>query len=285
MVSADSTLWGSRKTMSRLQFEDEPAPVSVQIMGADPQRMAEAAKRCVERGANIIDINMGCPARKVCKVESGAALMRDEGLAGRILEAVVRAVDLPVTLKMRTGWSPEERNAPTIARIAEEAGIAALAIHGRTRACVYSGQAEFETLKEIVAQRRIPVIANGDIDSPQRAAQVLQETGAAGLMIGRAAQGRPWIFTEIAHFLTHATHLPEKRPGEIAGVLQQHLAELYAFYGERHGVRLARKHIAWYSRGMAVSANFRAAINQAASAGEQARIIQDFFAEQEELAA
>ncbi len=285
MVSAESTLWGSRKTMSRLAFADEPGPVSVQIMGADPKRMAEAARRCVDLGAQIIDINMGCPAKKVCKVESGAALMRDEGLVGRILAAVVAAVEVPVTLKTRTGWSPDERNAPAIARIAEESGIAALAIHGRTRACGYSGQAEFETLGEIVAQRGIPIIANGDIDSPQRAAAVLRETGAAAVMIGRAAQGRPWIFREMAAFLEHGKLPRPKTPREIGAILRQHLAELYAFYGESHGVRVARKHIAWYSRGMAVSSGFRAAVNHAASAREQERLIHEFFAEQEELAA
>jgi len=288
MVSSNSLLWGSEKTRRRIDHAGEPGPVSVQIAGADPAMMAEAARFNVDHGAQIIDINMGCPAKKVCNVMAGSALLQDEALVGRILEAVVAAVAVPVTLKIRTGWDPEHKNALTIARIAEQAGIAALTVHGRTRACGYRGEAEHDTTRAIKAAAAIPVIANGDVASPERAAEVLEYTAADGVMIGRAAQGRPWIFREINHYLETGRHLPEPAPEEICRLLVGHLHNLYAFYGEYTGVRMARKHIAWYSKGQQDSNRFRAEINQSESASEQLMMIGDYFAalaEQRELAA
>jgi tRNA-dihydrouridine synthase B len=277
MVASNTSLWASRKSVKRLDFNGESAPISVQIVGADPGTMAEAAKINADRGAQIIDINMGCPAKKVCRVAAGSALMRDEGLVAKILEAVVGAVDVPVTLKIRTGWDPTQRNGVEIARIAEQAGIQALAVHGRTRACRFSGQAEYDTIRRIKAALSIPVIANGDIDSPQKAAQVLAETGADAVMIGRAAQGRPWIFREIAHFLSNGTLLPEPSPQWVGALLKRHLLSLYRFYGEQQGVRIARKHIAWYTRGHADSATLRKQINTTDSADEQLKLGKRFF--------
>ena len=277
MVSADTSLYASRKTLKRLDHRGEPGPIAVQIVGSDPRKLAEAARVNVDRGAEIIDINMGCPKKKVCKVAAGSALMRDERLVGRILEQVVAAVDVPVTLKTRTGWSPQERNGVRIARIAEQAGIQALAVHGRTRACGFAGEAEYATIAEIRAAVRIPLIANGDIDSPAKARRVLEETGADGLMIGRAAQGRPWIFHEIQHFLETGETLPPPAPDEIRDLLLGHLEALYRFYGPEHGVRVARKHIAWYSRTQPGSHAFRQRINQARTTQEQNRLINDYF--------
>ncbi|MDJ0741189.1 MAG: tRNA dihydrouridine synthase DusB [Gammaproteobacteria bacterium] len=278
MVTADASLYGTRKTVRRLDHDGEPAPVSVQIVGTEPTRMAEAARINVAHGAQIIDINMGCPAKKVCKVAAGSALMRDEGLVARILDAVVGAVDVPVTLKMRTGWDPDNRNAPRIARLAEQAGIAALAVHGRTRACGYRGEAEYDTLVAVKRAVAIPVIANGDIDSPAKARQVLAQTGADGLMIGRAAQGRPWIFAEIAHYLATGETLAEPDPDWVRDTLLAHLDALYGLYGREHGVKVARKHIAWYSRTQPGGAAFRQRVNAVATTQQQARLIREFFA-------
>ncbi len=277
MVSSNSLLWGSAKTLRRANHDGETEPKSVQILGADPVQMALAARYNVDLGAQIIDINMGCPAKKVCNVAAGSALLQDETLVGRILETVVRSVDVPVTLKIRTGWDTAHRNGASVARIAESAGIQALAVHGRTRACAYRGAAEYDTIKAIKQAVTIPVIANGDITSPEKAQQVLAYTGADAVMIGRAAQGRPWIFREIEHFLASGRHLPEPPVTEVRDILLGHLENLYAFYGEYTGVRMARKHISWYSKGLVASAAFRAAINDVESIDAQLALIREFF--------
>ncbi|BBD79484.1 tRNA dihydrouridine synthase DusB [Aerosticca soli] len=277
MTSADPALWHTRKSLKRMDHAGEPAPVSVQIAGHDPAMLAEAARHNVAQGAQIIDINMGCPAKKVCNVWAGSALLKDEALVARICRAVVAAVPVPVTLKIRTGWDREHKNALAIARIAEDAGIAALAIHGRTRADRYEGEAEYETIAAVKAAVGMPVIANGDIASPEQARQVLACTGADALMIGRAAQGRPWIFREIAHYLAHGNLLPEPAPAEVGAILKDHLEQLYAFYGEPAGVRIARKHLSWYAGGRPHDAAFRALINRAESAAEQLRVTCAYF--------
>jgi tRNA-dihydrouridine synthase B len=278
MVTSNSLLYGSEKTKRRANHEGEVAPVSVQIAGADPKMMADAARYNVDNGAQIIDINMGCPAKKVCNVMAGSALLQDEPLVARILDAVVQAVpNTPVTLKIRTGWNRENRNAPIVARIAEKAGIRALAIHGRTRADQYMGQAEYDTIAQVKSVVGIPVIANGDIGTPQKARLVLDKTSCDGVMIGRAAQGRPWIFREIEHFLATGQELPPPLASEILAVLKAHLADLYEFYGEETGVRIARKHISWYTKGLAGSANFRHAMNQLQSVQQQLGAIEEFF--------
>ena len=277
MVTSNSLLYGSAKTKRRANHEGEVQPVSVQIAGADPAMMAQAARYNVDQGAQIIDINMGCPAKKVCNVMAGSALLQNEALVGRILDAVVRAADVPVTLKIRTGWDKSHRNALSILKIAESAGIRALAVHGRTRACGYSGCAEYETIAAVKADARIPVIANGDITSPEKAKQVLDATGADAVMIGRAAQGRPWIFREIEHFLATGEKLPAPRVEEIHQLLRGHLAELYDFYGAETGVRVARKHISWYTRGLVGSAHFRHAMNQLPTIGAQLAAVDAFF--------
>jgi tRNA-dihydrouridine synthase B len=277
MVSSNSLLWGSEKTRRRANHEGEVEPKSVQIAGADPAMMAEAARYNVDQGAQIIDINMGCPAKKVCNVMAGSALLQNEALVQRIVEAVVAAVPVPVTLKIRTGWDRTHRNALSVAHIAENAGIQSLAIHGRTRACGYTGDAEYDTIAAVKAAVRIPVVANGDITSPQKARQVLALTGADGLMIGRAAQGRPWIFREIEHYLNTGTLLPPPEVSEIHTVLNHHLEDLYSFYGLETGVRVARKHISWYTRGLKGSAAFRHAMNQLQTVAEQRAAVQDFF--------
>ncbi len=277
MVSSNSLLWGSTKTQRRANHEGETEPKSVQIAGADPQMMGEAARFNADRGAQLIDINMGCPAKKVCNVMAGSALLKDEPLVGRILEAVVGAVQVPVTLKIRTGWDRDHRNALRVARIAEHSGIQALAIHGRTRACGYTGEAEYETIAAVKDAVGIPVIANGDITTPQKAEQVLALTGADAVMIGRAAQGRPWIFREIEHYLATGEELPEPGPGEVCDILMGHLENLYAFYGEHTGVRIARKHISWYSKGQRHGAAFRQQVNRVESAAEQLAMTRDFF--------
>ncbi len=278
MVSSNSLLWGSAKTLRRADHSGESEPRSVQIAGADPGMMAAAARHNADNGAQIIDINMGCPAKKVCNVMAGSALLRDEGLVARILEAVVAAVEVPVTLKIRTGWDPRSRNAVQVARIAEASGIQALAIHGRTRACGYRGEAEYETIAAVKDTVGIPVIANGDIASPEKAARVLEITGADAIMIGRAAQGRPWIFREINHYLDTGSHLPPPRVEEIRDLLLGHLENLYAFYGEYTGLRVARKHISWYSKGQPGGAAFRQAVNRAGSTEEQLTMTREFFA-------
>ncbi|MDR0673391.1 MAG: tRNA dihydrouridine synthase DusB [Zoogloeaceae bacterium] len=278
MVTSNSLLYGSVKTRRRADHRGEAKPVAVQIAGADPRLLAEAARFNVENGAQIIDINMGCPAKKVCQAMAGSALMQNENLVARILEAVVRAVpQTPVTLKCRTGWNRANKNAPAIARIAENSGIRALTLHGRTRADQYTGRAEYDTIAEVKTRVGIPVIANGDIDSPEKARQVLDYTGADGLMIGRAAQGRPWIFREIEHFLRHGKKPPPMEPDEILALMRAHLRALYAFYGEDAGVKIARRHIAWYTRGMAASAAFRHHMNTLTSVALQQRAVEDFF--------
>ncbi|MEN8109080.1 MAG: tRNA dihydrouridine synthase DusB [Pseudomonadota bacterium] len=288
MVSSNALLWGSEKTRRRIDHSGESAPVAVQIAGADPVMMAEAARFNVGHGAQIIDINMGCPAKKVCNVMAGSALLQDERLVGRILDAVVAVVDVPVTLKIRTGWDPEHRNGLAVAKIAEQAGIQALSVHGRTRACAYRGEAEHDTVRTIKREIAIPVIANGDITTPEKAVEVLQHTGADAIMIGRAAQGRPWIFREITHFMQTGTHLPAPTPMEICSILTGHLQNLYEFYGEYTGVRVARKHIAWYSKGQRDGNAFRQHINRLETAGAQLDYVQTFFTrltEQQVLAA
>lgn len=277
MVSSNSLLWGSKKTQRRADHRGESEPRSVQIMGADPRMMAEAARFNVDNGAQIIDINMGCPAKKVCNVQAGSALLRDEALVGRILEAVVGAVEVPVTLKIRTGWDRDHRNGPQIARIAEAAGIQALAVHGRTRADGYRGEAEYDTIAAIKQAVTIPVVANGDITTPEKARSVLDATGADAVMIGRAAQGRPWIFREVDHFLRTGEHLPEPTLAEVREILLGHLDNLYAFYGEYTGVRMARKHISWYSKGQRHGAAFRQAVNREESAERQRIMVEEFF--------
>ncbi|MDR3087995.1 MAG: tRNA dihydrouridine synthase DusB [Azoarcus sp.] len=278
MVTSNSLLYGSAKTRRRADHEGEPGPVTVQIAGADPAMLAEAARYNAERGAQIIDINMGCPAKKICTVMAGSALMQDEVLVARILNAVVRAVpETPVTLKIRTGWNRAHKNAPAIARIAEDCGVRALAIHGRTRADQYMGEAEYDTIAEVKAQIKIPVIANGDITSPEKARFVLNHTGADGLMIGRAAQGRPWIFHEIEHFLATGEPLPAPLVSEIHQICRAHLVDLYAFYGLETGVKIARKHIGWYTRGLDGSAAFRRTMNQLIHAADQGAAVDEFF--------
>ncbi len=277
MVSSNSLLWGSEKTRRRADHTGEEEPRSVQIMGADPQMMAEAAQYNADNGAQIIDINMGCPAKKVCNVAAGSALMKDEALVARILENVVKTVSVPVTLKIRTGWDHDHKNAPEIARIAEESGIQALAIHGRTRSDGYTGDAEYETIRTIKQQRNIPIIANGDITSPQKAAFVLEQTDADAIMIGRAAQGKPWIFRSILHYLETGKLLPEPGLEEVQSLLLGHLHNLYEFYGERTGVRIARKHISWYSKGQRHGAAFRQKVNRVETTAEQLQMTRDFF--------
>lgn len=280
MVSANSLLWGSEKTRRRANHEGEVEPRNVQIMGADPKLLADAARHNVDNGAQIIDINMGCPAKKVCNVAAGSALLRDEPLVASILRAVVSSVpEVPVTLKFRTGWDRDNKNAVRIAHIAEDCGIQAVAVHGRTRADGYRGDAEYDTIAAVKAGVRIPVIANGDINSPQKAREVLDYTAADGLMIGRAAQGRPWIFREILHYLQTGELLPEPPLTETRDILLGHLENLYAFYGEYTGVRMARKHISWYSKGQRHGATFRQEINHMENAARQLERTREFFAE------
>ncbi len=277
MVSSNSLLWGSEKTKRRANHEGEIEPKSVQIAGADPQMMAEAAKRNADHGAQIIDINMGCPAKKICNVMAGSALLQNEKLVEEIVNSVVKAVDIPVTLKIRTGWDRENRNALTIARIAEQTGIQALAMHGRTRACQYRGDAEYDTIAEVKQKISIPLIANGDITTPEKAKFVLEYTDADALMIGRAAQGRPWIFREIQHYLATGEHLAEPKPSEVRDILIGHLNNLYEFYGEFTGVRVARKHISWYSKGHRHGAAFRDAVNRVETIEQQLEMTNKFF--------
>ena len=278
MVTSNSLLYGSAKTLRRANHDGEVEPISVQIAGADPKMMAEAAKHNVDNGAQIIDINMGCPAKKVCNVMAGSALMQNEQLVGEILDAVVAAVpNTPVTLKFRTGWNLANRNAPNIARIAENAGIRAVAIHGRTRCQQYTGDAEYETIAYVKTLVNIPVIANGDITTPEKAKLVLEKTGADGLMIGRAAQGRPWLFREIEHYLKTGEKLPPAPVAEIHAILLAHLEDLYAFYGLETGVKVARKHISWYTKGLIGSAAFRKIMNTLPTVELQRGAVDDFF--------
>ena len=277
MTISDPRFWATSKSLRRMDHAGEPDPVSVQIAGTEPRQLAEAARHNAGHGARIIDINMGCPAKKVCNAWAGSALMRDEALVGRILEAVVAAVDVPVTLKIRTGWDAANRNAPAIARIAEASGIQALTVHGRTRDQHYTGRAEYDTIAAIKAAIGIPVIANGDIDSPQRAAQVLRDTGADAVMVGRAAQGRPWIFREIAHYLATGELLTAPGAGEVRDILLGHLQALHTFYGEEQGVRIARKHLGWYAKDRSENASFRAVVNRAQGADEQIALTRGYF--------
>ena len=277
MITANKALWTTPKTLRRANHEGEVEPIVVQIAGGDPQMLADAARLNVEHGAQIIDINMGCPAKKVCNVAAGSALLRDLDNVGRILEAVVKAVDVPVTLKTRTGWSSEVKTALQVARMAEDAGIAALALHGRTREDMYRGAAEYDTIAAVKQALRIPVVANGDIDSPQKAKYVLDYTGADAIMIGRAAQGRPWIFREIQHYLDSGELLPPPRIAEIDAIMQAHLAELYDFYGEYSGCRIARKHIAWYTHGLFDANAFRQAMYQLDSTAAQRAAVARYF--------
>jgi tRNA-dihydrouridine synthase B len=277
MTTSDPRFWTTAKSLHRMDHVGEPDPVSVQIAGTVPAIMADAARYNVDHGAQLIDINMGCPAKKVCNAWAGSALMREPHLVARIVEAVVNAVDVPVTLKIRTGWDAEQRNAPEIARIAEDAGIRALAIHGRTRDQQYVGVAEYETIAAIKAMLRIPVIANGDIDSPEKARAVLDATGCDAVMIGRAAQGRPWIFGQVAHYLATGQRLPEPSLRQVRDILLGHLEHLHDFYGEVSGVRIARKHLGWYAKDRPENIAFRAVVNQAQTADEQLRLTRDYF--------
>jgi len=277
MAASNPRLWASEKTARRINHDGERAPVAVQLAGADPAMLAEAARFNVERGAQIIDINMGCPAKKVCNVASGSALLRDAGVVRAILEAVVAAVDVPVTLKYRTGWDPESRNAVEVARLAQSCGVAALTLHGRTRACGFTGEAEYDTIRAVKQAVAIPVIANGDIDTPEKARAVLGYTGADAVMVGRAAQGRPWIFREIVHFLRTGEHLAAPRVEEVRELLLAHLDDHYRFYGDAVGVRSARKHIIWYTRRLEGGERFCDRMNAIDDCAGQARAVDGFF--------
>lgn len=277
MVTSNSLLYGSEKTIQRANHEGEVDPISVQIAGADPIMMGDAARYNEDKGAQIIDINMGCPAKKICNVMAGSALLKHEKLVEKILTSVVSAVTIPVTLKIRTGWDKENKNAIKIAKIAENSGIQALAIHGRTRACLYHGEAEYDTIANVKQNIKIPVIANGDITSPQKAEFVLNYTKADGVMIGRAAQGRPWIFREIDYYLKNKKELELPTIEEIQETTIEHVNDLYNFYGELKGLRIARKHISWYTKGLKSSAQFRFNMNQIEDATNQQKAINDYF--------
>ncbi|WP_343682165.1 tRNA dihydrouridine synthase DusB [Acinetobacter baylyi] len=277
MMTADKTLRMSKKSLYRANFDGELAPISAQIAGSDPEQLAEAARYQVANGAQIVDINMGCPAKKVCNKLAGSALLQDEDLVARILDAVVAAVDVPVTLKTRLGFLNGQENILRVAKQAEQSGIAALALHGRTREDMYLSTARYDLIKQVKSILTIPVIANGDIDSPQKAKYVLDYTGADAIMIGRAAQGRPWIFREIAHYLKTGEHLAAPDIAEVKEVLLGHLSELYTFYGEYSGCRIARKHIAWYTKGLHSSNEFRQNMYQVESTAEQARLVEAYF--------
>ncbi|WP_039909470.1 tRNA dihydrouridine synthase DusB [Acinetobacter beijerinckii] len=277
MMTADKTLRMSKKSLYRANFDGELAPISAQIAGSDPEQLAEAARYQVANGAQIVDINMGCPAKKVCNKLAGSALLQDEDLVARILDAVVAAVDVPVTLKTRLGFLNGHENILRVAKRAEESGIAALALHGRTREDMYLNTARYDLIKQVKELIDIPLIANGDIDSPEKAKYVLDYTGADAIMIGRAAQGRPWIFREIAHYLKTGEHLPAPDIQEVKDVLLGHLAELYQFYGEYSGCRIARKHIAWYTKGLRSSNEFRQNMYKVESTVDQARVVEAYF--------
>jgi tRNA-dihydrouridine synthase B len=277
MLTSDVRLWSTEKSRRRMDHSGEPEPRVVQIAGGDAQMMAEAARRNVDAGAQVIDINMGCPAKKVCSKAAGSALMRDETLVRQILEAVIKSVAVPVTLKMRTGWDATTRNAVTIAKMAEDLGIQSLAVHGRTRACMYQGEAEYETIRAVRHTVSIPIFANGDIDSPRKAKYVLEQTGADGVMIGRSAQGRPWIFKEIAEYLRSGKQLPPPSIAEVRDIMLAHLRDLHAFYGEDAGVRVARKHVDWYAKGHPSGHALRNAVMQANDALTQLERARDYF--------
>ncbi len=280
MAASNPRVWASEKSARRINHDGEMEPKAVQIAGADPALLAEAARFNVDRGAQIIDINMGCPVKKVCNNWCGSALLRDEPLVASLLQAVVSAVDVPVTLKFRTGWDRQHKNALTIARIAEDSGIAMLTLHGRTRADGYSGEAEYDTIAAVKASVRLPVVANGDIDTPQKALAVLQKTGADAVMIGRAAQGRPWIFREIDHYLRTGTLLPPPLVAEVRQLMAQHLQAHYGFYGDYLGVRTARKHIGWYVRDLEGGETFRQQMNRIEDCAAQLAAVDAFFESQ-----
>jgi tRNA-dihydrouridine synthase B len=280
MVIADPSFWKTRKSIHRLDHEGESAPISVQIAGGEASMLANAAKLNQDMGAQIIDINMGCPAKKVCNKAAGSALMKDEALVKDILEQVVKSVDIPVTLKIRTGWDTNNKNALTIARIAEDSGIQALAIHGRTRSCAYKGHAEYQTIAEVKNAINIPVLANGDIDTPEKAVEVLKFTNADGLLIGRAAQGRPWIFDEINHYLIHGSKRPALGIDTVKHIILEHLKALHQFYGEKMGHRIARKHIGWYLKTSPDHLPFRQTFNKIDSPKEQLEAIHIEFERQ-----
>ena len=277
MTTADIRLWQTPKSRRRLDLDLDVEPVAVQIAGSDPDQMALAALACVQRGAQIIDINMGCPAKKVCNKLAGSALLRDEGLVARILAAVVAAVEVPVTLKMRTGWDPDHRNGPAIARIAEQSGIQSLAVHGRTRDCRYRGRAEYDTIAQIKESVDIPVIANGDITTPEKSLEVLRLTNADGLMIGRGAQGRPWIFRELNNFVSGIEENVPVEKTELRDIMVDHLQEMHRFYGEATGVRVARKHLTWYCNHLVNADEFRHRVVRVNSAQEQLRLTTEYF--------
>jgi tRNA-dihydrouridine synthase B len=279
MVAADPATWSTRKSRLRVQFGDEPAPRSVQIAGYDPQMMAAAARFNVQQGAEIIDLNMGCPAKKVCNRAAGSALLQNPGLVKDILDAVVAATDVPVTLKIRTGWDRQNRNAVTIAKIAEDAGVSALAVHGRTRACRFVGEVEYDTIAQVVEAVSIPVLANGDITDPEKAVSVLKHTGAAAVMIGRAAQGNPWIFNQINHFLKFGNHLAPPSMHECAIIMSEHLLALHEFYGETGGLRISRKHIGWYINPLSGGKDFTRQFNALETTEQQRKLLKDFFFE------
>ena len=277
MMTADKTLRMSKKSLYRANFDGELAPISAQIAGSDPEQLAEAARYQVANGAQIVDINMGCPAKKVCNKLAGSALLQDEDLVARILDTVVAAVDVPVTLKTRLGFLNGHENILRVAKRAEQAGIAALALHGRTREDMYLNTARYELIKQVKETIHIPLIANGDIDRPEKAKYVLDYTGADAIMIGRAAQGRPWIFREIAHYLQTGEHLAAPHIAEVKEVLLGHLAELYQFYGEYSGCRIARKHIAWYTKGLRSSNEFRQIMYKVEHTTDQAKVVEAYF--------
>jgi len=277
MAASNPRLWASEKTARRIDHAGEAAPIAVQLAGADPRMLAEAARYNVDRGAQIIDINMGCPAKKVCSVSCGSALLRDEALVARILEAVVGAVAVPVTLKFRTGWDLRHRNAVRIARLAEAAGVSMLTLHGRSRACGFGGAAEYDTITAVKRAVAIPVVANGDIDSGPKARQVLAQTGADAIMVGRAAQGRPWLFREIVHHLATGETLPPPRVDEVLPLLLAHLHEHYSFHGAAGGVRTARKHIIWYTSRIAGGRDFCDRMNRIETCDEQVRAVDAFL--------
>ncbi len=281
MTTADISLWQTKKSRHRLDLDLDAEPVVVQIAGSEPAQLMIAARACVKRGAQIIDINMGCPAKKVCRKHAGSALLRDEKLVESILTGVVSAVDVPVTLKIRTGWDPEHRNAEIIARIAEDSGIQALAIHGRTRACRYKGAAEFDTIARVKHAVKIPVIANGDISTLEKSLEVLRLTNCDGLMIGRAAQGRPWIFRELGQCLTAGPGKTRLEKNELRDIMLGHLGELHRFYGDQTGVRVARKHLTWYCKSLANAEVFRHQVVRVDSASEQIRLTRKFFDQQD----
>ncbi len=277
MTTADTALWRSEKSRHRLRLEGDPWPRVVQIAGSDPGPMAEAARAVADAGADIVDINMGCPAKKVCRKLAGSALLKDERRVAGILSAVVAAVDVPVTLKTRTGWDPEHRNGVRVARLAEDCGVQALAIHGRTRACRFAGSAEYATIAQIVDAVSIPVIANGDIDGPEKALEVLRLTGAAAVMIGRAAEGRPWIFREVLHYLLHGSRPAPLDAAGLRAIIIAHLQDLHRFYGEERGVRVARKHLSWYSRHLPDGDEYRRQVVRVESASEQLLVTERFL--------